>query len=50
MNDECESQSRWFGVGKFPQMEKATIRWPSGKSQTIDKPAIDQLLKIKEPA
>jgi len=39
-----------FGVGKFPQMEKATIRWPSGKSQTIDKPAIDQLLKIKEPA
>ena len=39
-----------FGLGKFPQIEKATIRWPSGKSQTIDKPAIDQLLKIKEPA
>ena len=39
-----------FGLGKNPQMEKAVIRWPSGKSQTIDKPAVDQLHKIKEPA
>jgi hypothetical protein len=39
-----------FGLGKFPQIEKAVIRWPSGKVQTIDKPAADQLHKIKEPA
>ena len=39
-----------FGLGKFPQIEKAVIRWPSGKSQTIDKPAAGQLHKIKEPA
>ena len=38
-----------FGLGKYPQMEKAVIRWPSGKLQTIDKPAAGQLLKIKEP-
>jgi enediyne biosynthesis protein E4 len=39
-----------FGLGKYPQMEKAVIRWPSGKIQTIDKPAAGQLHKIKEPA
>jgi enediyne biosynthesis protein E4 len=39
-----------FGLGKYPQIEKAVIRWPSGKVQTIDKPAADQLYKIKEPA
>ncbi|HXT74686.1 MAG TPA: CRTAC1 family protein [Candidatus Eisenbacteria bacterium] len=39
-----------FGLGKFPQIEKAVIRWPSGKTQTIDKPAAVQLHKIKEPA
>jgi hypothetical protein len=31
-------------------MEKVVIRWPSGKVQTIDKPATGQLHKIKEPA
>jgi hypothetical protein len=39
-----------FGLGKYPQIEKAVIRWPSGKVQAIDKPAADQLYKIKEPA
>ena len=39
-----------FGLGKYSQMEKAVIRWPSGKLQTIDKPATGQLHKIKEPA
>ena len=39
-----------FGLGTNPQIEKATIRWPSGKVQTIDKPAANQLHKIKEPA
>ena len=39
-----------FGLGKNPQIEKAVVRWPSGKVQTIEKPAANQLHKIKEPA
>ena len=38
-----------FGLGKTPKIEKAVIRWPSGKVQTIDQPAPRQLHKIKEP-
>jgi enediyne biosynthesis protein E4 len=39
-----------FGLGANPQIDKAIIRWPSGKLQTIDKPAANQLHKMKEPA
>lgn len=39
-----------FGLGKNPQIEKAVIRWPSGKVQTMEKPAVGQIHKIKEPA
>lgn len=39
-----------FGLGKNPHMEKVVIRWPSGKVQTIEQPAIHQLHTIKEPA
>jgi len=39
-----------FGLGKNPQIEKAVIRWPSGKIQTIEKPAVDESYKIKEAA
>ncbi len=39
-----------FGLGKNAQVEKAEIRWPSGKTQTIDKPATGQINKIKETA
>ena len=39
-----------FGLGKAPKIEKAVIRWPSGKVQTIERPAPNQLHKIKEPA
>jgi hypothetical protein len=38
------------GLGANPQIDKAIIRWPSGKLQTIDKPAANQLHKMKEPA
>jgi enediyne biosynthesis protein E4 len=38
-----------FGLGKNPKIEKAVIRWPSGKVQTIEQPAARQLHKIKEP-
>jgi hypothetical protein len=39
-----------FGLGKDPKIEKAVIRWPSGKVQTLDRPAANQILRIKEPA
>jgi enediyne biosynthesis protein E4 len=39
-----------FGLGKNPQIEKAVIRWPSGKVETLDHPIANQNLKIKEPA
>jgi hypothetical protein len=39
-----------FGVGKNPQLEKAEIRWPSGRVETIEKPAVGQTYKIKESA
>jgi hypothetical protein len=39
-----------FGLGTNPQIERAIIRWPSGKLQTIDKPAANQLHTMKEPA
>jgi enediyne biosynthesis protein E4 len=39
-----------FGLGKDPHMEKAVIRWPSGKIQTIEDPAVNEIHKIKEPA
>jgi hypothetical protein len=39
-----------FGIGRNPQVEKAVIRWPSGKFQTIDNPAVGQVHKLKEAA
>jgi hypothetical protein len=39
-----------FGLGRNPHIEKVTIRWPSGKVQTIENPAANQLHKLKEPA
>jgi len=39
-----------FGLGKSPRLEKAVIRWPSGKVQTLEQPAAGRLHKIKEPA
>jgi len=39
-----------FGLGKFPKIEKAVIRWPSGKIQTIDAPLPNEIHAVKEPA
>jgi hypothetical protein len=38
-----------FGLGKNPQIEKAVIRWPSGKVQTLNSLAPGKLYKIEEP-
>jgi hypothetical protein len=38
-----------FGLGKQPHLEKAVIRWPSGKLQTLTAPQIGQIHQVKEP-
>lgn len=39
-----------FGLGAENKINYVEIRWPSGTVQRIEKPAADQILKIKEPA
>lgn len=38
-----------FGLGKNPAIERAVIRWPSGRLQELDKPSPNQLHHVKEP-
>jgi hypothetical protein len=38
-----------FGLGKTPNVEKAVIRWPSGKIQTIEAPEAGKVHRVKEP-
>jgi hypothetical protein len=38
-----------FGLGKDPQIEKVTIRWPGGKLQTLRAPQAGIVHKVKEP-
>ncbi|HEY0006140.1 MAG TPA: CRTAC1 family protein [Pyrinomonadaceae bacterium] len=38
-----------FGLGRNALIEKAEIRWPSGKMQILERPSAGQLLKVKEP-
>jgi hypothetical protein len=38
-----------FGLGKDPKIDKAVIRWPSGKLQEIASPAPNQLHQVREP-
>jgi len=51
-NGFCSQNQRrlHFGLGKDPRVEKAEIRWPSGKVETIQKPIVGQTYKIKESA
>ena len=37
-----------FGLGKNPQIEKAVIRWPSGKTQTVANPVPGKLYNVTE--
>jgi hypothetical protein len=39
-----------FGLGASPRLEKVSVRWPSGKIQTLTDAQLGQLNKIKEPA
>lgn len=37
-----------FGLGKDAKVERAEIRWPSGKTQTIAAPEVRRLHRITE--
>jgi hypothetical protein len=39
-----------FGLGEDPHIEKAVIKWPSGRTQTIEAPKANTLHKIQERA
>jgi hypothetical protein len=38
-----------FGVGQVTQVDRAEVRWPSGRRQVIDAPPLNQIHRIKEP-
>lgn len=38
-----------FGLGQSPQIEKAVIRWPSGKTQALTDLSADKLYTIQQP-
>jgi hypothetical protein len=38
-----------FGLGKEARLEKVEIRWPSGKTQTLQGLDVDKIHKIEEP-
>jgi len=38
-----------FGLGKTSHIERAVIRWPSGKVQTIENPALNENHSVTEP-
>lgn len=38
-----------YGLGSSDVVDTVTIRWPSGRRQVIDKPAVDRVHRIKEP-
>jgi hypothetical protein len=38
-----------FGLGMAAAVDRVEIRWPSGTTQTILAPAVDQIHKVQEP-
>ncbi len=46
----AQSQRRLhFGLGAAGTVDAVVIRWPSGRVQTIERPAIDQVQHVTEP-
>ena len=38
-----------YGLGDADAVDRVIIRWPSGRQQTIERPQIDMLHRVKEP-
>ena len=46
----AENQRRLhYGLGAADHVDRVSIRWPSGRAQTIENPAVDTLHRIQEP-
>jgi hypothetical protein len=43
------SKTLHFGLGDDARIDRAEIRWPSGRRQVLESPAADRLHKIDEP-
>jgi hypothetical protein len=39
-----------FGLGRTPEAESVTVRWPSGRVSRLGKTKADQALEVAEPA
>jgi hypothetical protein len=39
-----------YGLGDAEAVDRVVIRWPSGREQTIERPAVDTLHHVKEPS
>ena len=38
-----------YGLGDATGVDRVVIRWPSGRLQTVEEPAVDTLHKLTEP-
>jgi enediyne biosynthesis protein E4 len=38
------------GLGDANAVDRVTIVWPSGQRQVLERPAVDQVHRVKEPA
>jgi hypothetical protein len=38
-----------FGLGAATTIDKLTVRWPSGREQTLEKLSVDRILTVEEP-
>lgn len=38
-----------FGLGAATRVEKLVVRWPSGRTQTLENLAVDRILAVEEP-
>jgi hypothetical protein len=47
----CSQRDRrlHFGLGSHASVERAVVRWPSGREQTVDSLRVDALNEITEP-
>ncbi len=38
-----------FGLGPVSKIDKLTVRWPSGRTQTLENLAVDRVMTVEEP-
>lgn len=46
---QCEKTVS-FGLGSIDKIDSVTIRWPGGQEQTVAAPAVDQVVRLSQPA